>query len=249
MTRFTFRSPSSLALFALFATVLLLVGCDNTSAPENGDLVSQLAGSGKLTSSFVANSPDSLDSVPFAELSMKEKKELLLQRSQAYGTLKKAVLTASGWQQANQRSRALLSEPSSAPQHYREQVAAHWMLKHWLLKGNPSLEKQKATGFYTELMLENGNPQGQLIQPALEQLKGRWSEERITKAASVMARRTKEYMQGPNYQSSLRRFERQEDQLEREEKKQAFRASVDSFRTSMTSAVNQLEAMSQSGPQ
>jgi hypothetical protein len=86
-----------------------------------------------------------------------------------------------------------------------------------------------------------------LIQPALEQLQGGWSEERIAKAAAATARRTREHMQGSAYQSALRRFERQEDQLKTKSKKQAFRASVDSFRTSMTNAVNQLEAMSKSG--
>jgi len=122
------------------------------------------------------------------------------------------------------------------------------MLERWLLEGQPTPEKQKATGFYTELMLENGNPQGQLIQPALEQLKGVWAEERVAKAAAA-ARRTKEYMEGPNYQSALRQLERQEDQLETKAKEQAFRASTDSFRASMTNAVNQLEAMSKSGQQ
>jgi hypothetical protein len=236
MTRFPTRGISFLAVL-VFTAALLLVGCDKTSPPEAEE------SAGELTGTFVANRPDSLDSVPFEEFSKRKKKELLRQRRKAYEATEEAIRTASGWQQADQHTRALLEESSAAPQYYREQVAAHWMLERWLLEGQPTPEKQKATGFYTELMLENGNPQGQLIQPALEQLKGVWAEGRVAKAAAATARRTKEYMEGPNYQSALRQLKRQEDQLETKAKEQAFRASADSFRTSMTNAVNQLEAM------
>ncbi len=134
-----------------------------------------------------------------ASLSGAERQQLLERMSTMMMAFSEAVVLASDWQEADQNVRALLNAPSELSRHYREQAAANAMFQEWLLEGDASPEKLKATAFYTGLLVQNRSPQAATILPALERLQGHWPEAKIAEAAATAARAARaEYEEAPS---------------------------------------------------
>ena len=183
--------PLRRALVGVSLITLLLAGCSERSdslAVNDGQGEGELAGEGSQLSSVVEfGRPEGVEGASGA-LSLEERQEQLQSLLGQAISFNKAVSEASNWQEADREVKALLDLRSSAvPQYRREQQAADAMLKHWLIKGERTTEKQEATAFYVDNLLENRSPQSALILSALEQLDGYWSESRLVEAARVTA--------------------------------------------------------------
>lgn len=224
----------------LLASFLLLAGCDDTIAPKPAKTLDG------INHTFASGIPEEANPPAVAELPPEERRKLHRQFLNNMRAFRKAALSASSWREADRRTRALLKESSPYAQYMREQLAADWMLKRWLLEGDSSPQKQEAVAFYTNLMLENQNPQAQIIQPALQQLKGKWSEKRIAKAASATTRRAKKFMQGEAYQLARESELETAQNLRAQESQKALRNSSNHHHLRLTEAIDQLEAMSAS---
>lgn len=222
------------------ALIFLLVGCDDTATPETENSAPQ------LLHSFVAGTPDDVEPTMPSELSSAERKRNADQRHADFRAFEKAVSTAAGWKEADRRVRALLEESSPVPHYRREQVAADWMFKEWLLQDKSSSKKQKAIAFYTNLMIENRNPQAQVIQPALQRLEGHWSESHIAEAAGTAFHAADKFVQSTTYQSMQRSNQTVAAGAETEEAQQTFTNSTSRRQSQLMEAIDRLEAMSKS---
>ena len=184
----SFRHLISLFSFVL-ALTFVLAGCSDETPTEmaNATLAEQLSSSsGFRTEINVPDDSGKVSSVPseYSDARMQAEAQV-----HATHTLLKAVSEAENWQEANQKVRSLLqSEVPDDPLYHRQQVAADMMLRKRLLDAPASSERQEAVGFYTNLLIENGNVQAPVIRRGLQTLKGYWSNERIAEAATNAAR-------------------------------------------------------------
>jgi len=176
-----FRTHRYLAILCLTALVVGITGCDDPAQSSQEDPRSRpltdasMRGFGNPPGKSL--SPDDFDI------------ETLSGEMAAFD---RKVASASNWKEAHRKVRDLLASPSSAPQFILEQSAAHAMFREYLATDrwheNLTEEKVEALGFYTNLLVDNRSPEGDLVYTGLKNLEGQWSERRIAEAADTTVR-------------------------------------------------------------
>ncbi len=92
------------------------------------------------------------------------------------------------WAEADAEVRRILAGIQEHPMRQRiEQMAAHAMLNHQLMKGETSPQKLDAVGYYTDLLIDNRSPDASMIMPALAVLELHWPEDEIASRAQEAA--------------------------------------------------------------
>lgn len=105
------------------------------------------------------------------------------------------ILKAKTWEEVDEAVRKELSAARQNPLSFRlEQYAAHMMLTVHLLAGEVTAEKKDAIAFYVMILLENENPNAELIFHALTLLEDKWSKQEIRQAALNAASYAREYL-------------------------------------------------------
>lgn len=235
--KFTATATIALALFVL-AT---FPGCSDAfkEAPSpEGKTQSQAALSTVVKYGRPADTPtqfefEKADSVKLAQKRLKMTKQFNEDFSRFVGAIK----TAESWKEANRKARSLLEKSSPVPQYHREQSAANVMLKEWLTNGSETPAKQKATAFYTDLLVKNNSPQAATVVRSLQRLRGHWSDARIAQAARSTVQEAS---------ATLR-----QETADRQEKLKAsmpetFRSSQEKHLYQTRDAIAQLKAMNRS---
>ena len=93
---------------------------------------------------------------------------------------------AKPWPVLDREVRAFLAEYASMPRgHALEQLAAHRMLKEYLLDAPVSPEQQAATSYYTRMLVRNHHGDAGLMADALTALRGTWPEAELREAVTV----------------------------------------------------------------
>lgn len=186
-------------LLALAAIAFALVGCNEKTPPGP-----ETAAPPDFSSNFqvrISKPPsvlESEESVTPADMQKQAEANL-----QAHIAIDRAVAGATDWREADEKVRAVLSDEAlDAPNYVREQIAAAVMLQKQLLSAAPSPERQKATAFYTDLLVENGNTQAPVIAKALKELQGYWNQARIAEAASKTLEKAQAQVERQDTESS-----------------------------------------------
>lgn len=232
MTTFSFNT-----FLASLTTLLLIMGCDQESSmgPENQKQNT------KLVHWFAAGIPEAIEQP--SNRSLAERKQAL-EDFKADSKSFKALRNERSWREADRRARALLAMSSSVPQHTRQQLAADCMLKHWLLDGKQTPDKQEALSFYTELMIRNRSPQAQILRLALERLEGAWPDDRIARSARIAADAARHHLED----NGVRVDENISRAMKRgmsPEEAQTFDNSSSLLKAQLLTAISELETMSE----
>jgi hypothetical protein len=171
-------------LAVIFAVCFFLAGCDADTDAEETPLPAPTS-----TLQFGAPSGSALPS-PSGNV-VEEAKALLaiVQEAEALEAAHRAV-------QEHLQAASLLQPV------YREQLAAHTMLRSYfqapLEQGRLRTQEQAILGTYTELLVQNHSPESALLLPALQGLRGHWPQPRIADAAQTVARAAEErYAEAP----------------------------------------------------
>lgn len=94
------------------------------------------------------------------------------------------------WQQGHNITKSFLSSKVQTPYIYElEQLTAYWMLREVLAQQPIGKEVQEATGFYTDLLLLNENPDVLMASEVLPRLEGFWNKDQLRKSARLFRER------------------------------------------------------------
>lgn len=169
----------------LTASILLLLAlnaCEEATAPQTPEVTSPSAVVGAVPSDAVA--PD------YASMDPEEAAALADAAIAAHQAIQAAVVEATTWQEADIAVRKELTSHPRVPEYQLQQLASSYMLRQHLAPTwtAPDDEALEATGFYTNLLVENESPDAPLLERSLSALEGYWSEGRLKNAAGASAK-------------------------------------------------------------
>ena len=101
--------------------------------------------------------------------------------------LEQAMATPGGWQEAHQRTRALLDDYPEIEDYKVQQTAGTMIVRTYLLTGEVDDEKAEALGYYTDMLVQSGSPNTPLIERALTSLAGYWDDQKLSTTAAAAA--------------------------------------------------------------
>lgn len=165
----------------LYLLVLLivagLIGCDAERRQASNGPLPKADQIGRLgTPSHIENHPEKLSGKMTGELA----------------SFYEAAEEASTLKEADRTVRALLSDSSSVPRYFREQMAAIAIFGRLgqsdrYAKNSLTPTELKVIGHYTQFLVENQSPESPMILWALKRLQDHWSDQRISEAAQTAA--------------------------------------------------------------
>lgn len=171
-------------IFALF----LIIGCGNDIiVEEHQDVYDMLEDIGFIP---IVYPPDANISILINNAKTEEDQNEIIQQyveiMRIIGNMENIIESTESWEEVHRQIKIeLLKNNTHIFSSFMEQVIANKMLKHHILNNNQavSIERQKAAGFYTDILLRNNNPNAYVIFPALKLLNGYWPDEKIVKSS------------------------------------------------------------------
>ncbi|MFB6098592.1 MAG: hypothetical protein ABEK84_05665 [Salinibacter sp.] len=97
---------------------------------------------------------------------------------------------APSWRTADRKIQSALETASPIPSRFRNEAAAHAMLTvHFdTVETSLSPDKRAILGRYTDLFVTHSPSESDVVRPALEMLRGHWSDDRLVAAIDTVLR-------------------------------------------------------------
>lgn len=118
-------------------------------------------------------------------------------RAEMRSEVRLAIGAASNWREAHAAVREALAAHDEVPDFEKEQYVATLMLQTHLLTGQAtrSAAQLDAIGEYTDLLVDNRNPNALLVDEALDALDGHWPDQRVADRAEAAYRAAERYVE------------------------------------------------------
>ena len=177
---------------------MLGVGCQQDAFVADADLSSVTPE--KVVPMVLPPDQNLFNIMTNTELSEDEKSELkeeygrMQQRQNAANT---AILKVSDWKEASEIATKALEEHERSNNMFTSafrQGIGSTMLSVHLDKGVDTPEKIATLGFYTQMLIDEGHPDGSIMVPALRKLSGEWDQEEMSLAVSKVREASQSFL-------------------------------------------------------